>query len=73
MNSIDKIPMLPLVIAAIFLLGAPFVPEPHLIQKMKMLSDGTLTKPIDIFDVFWHLLPATLLIIKLLRNQRAKT
>jgi len=30
-----------------------------------MLFDGDLNKPIDIFDLFWHALPATLLMIKL--------
>jgi len=62
---IDKIPMNILAIAALFLTFAPFVPEPHLWQKLKMLADGTLSKPIDIFDLFWHGLPVTLLAIKL--------
>jgi len=62
---IDKIPMNILVVAALFLTFAPFVPEPHLWQKLKMLADGTLSKPIDIFDLFWHGIPITLLVIKL--------
>lgn len=43
----------------------PVAPEPHLVEKFKMLAAGTLSKPIDIFDIFWHLLPATLLVLKL--------
>ncbi len=33
---------------------APFWPEPHIWEKLKMLFDGTLTRPIDIFDFFFH-------------------
>jgi hypothetical protein len=32
----------------------------------------TLTKPLEIFDVFWHLLPAVLLDMKLYRNYGGK-
>jgi hypothetical protein len=44
------------------LLGlAPFYPQPHIVEKLKMLSAGTLKKPIDIFDLFWHAWPFALL------------
>jgi len=61
-----KIPTSTLVIAALFLGLAPFVPEPHLWEKTKMLFDGSLSKPIDIFDLFMHGTPLILLIIKLI-------
>lgn len=67
MEWLDKIPTGLLAIAAIFMLLAPFTPEPHLVEKFRMLTEGTLKKPIDIFDVFWHLIPSILLIIKLMR------
>jgi hypothetical protein len=44
---------------------APFVPEPHLVEKLRMLRQGTLTRPLDIFDLFFHLVPAILLLVKL--------
>jgi len=59
-----KIPTSTLIIAALFLGLAPFVPEPHLWEKLKMLADGTLSKPIDIFDLFMHGTPLILLILK---------
>jgi len=59
-----KIPTSTLVIAALFLGLAPFAPEPHLWEKLKMLGDGTLSKPIDIFDLFMHGTPLILLILK---------
>ncbi len=70
MQFIDRFPLWLLVALTLFMLGAPFVPEPHLIEKMRMLSEGTLSRPIDIFDVFWHLLPVALLAIKLARMKR---
>ena len=70
MRFIDEIPLPLLIVMTIFMLGAPFVPEPHLIEKFRMLGEGTLSKPIDIFDVLWHLLPAILLVIKLKRQSR---
>ena len=44
---------------------APFFPEPHLLEKLRMLGSGELTRPIDIFDLFLHGTPLTLLLIKL--------
>lgn len=67
MHLIDRIPLSLLVVLTLFMLGAPFAPEPHLVEKMRMLSEGTLTRAIDIFDVFWHLLPAVLLTVRLAR------
>jgi hypothetical protein len=65
MALIDRIPTPLLIVAALFMLGAPFAPEPHLVEKMRMLAEGALVRPLDIFDVFWHLLPAALLAVKL--------
>lgn len=70
MQFIDRISLPFLVVISIMMLGAPFVPEPHLVEKSRMLLDGTLTRPIDIFDLFWHLLPATLLATKLIRRKK---
>ncbi len=67
---IDQFPLPLLVGLAVFMLGSPFFPEPHLVEKMKMLAAGSLTKPIDIFDVLWHLLPSVLLAVKLARRNK---
>lgn len=59
-----------LLIMATILLGlAPFVPEPHLVEKTRFLLRGELTRPLDIFDLFFHLAPALLLMIKLALEQ----
>ncbi len=70
MRWLDKIPYSLLIAATIFMLGAPFMPEPHLVEKARMLAEGQLTKPLDIFDVFWHLLPALLLGLKLATGRK---
>jgi len=67
MKWLDKIPLTTLVVIALLLGLAPFAPEPHLWQKLKMLAAGELSKPIDIFDLFLHGAPAVLLVLKLLR------
>lgn len=72
MKWLDRIPVPLLAVLAVFMLGAPFVPEPHLIEKARMLAGGQLTRPLDIFDVFWHLLPATLLGLKLVLARRTR-
>ena len=66
MKWLDRIPYLFLVPLAILLALAPFSPEPHLWEKLKMLSAGTLVRPVDIFDLFLHGTPLLLLVVKLL-------
>lgn len=73
LKYIDKIPLLPLTIAAIFMSLAPFAPEPHLIEKLRMLSNGELIKGIDIFDLFWHSFLIVLLAIRLIRYKKNPT
>ncbi len=64
---LDQIPLNILIIAALLLGLAPFVPEPHLWEKLKMLAGGTLHRPIDIFDLLMHAAPVVLLALKLIR------
>lgn len=47
---------------------APFYPQPHIIEKIKMLAGGILKRPIDIFDLFWHSWPFVLLAYKIVRD-----
>lgn len=59
----------PLVILAALTLGlAPFFPEPHIWEKLKMLAGGTLTRPIDMFDLALHAAPWLLLALKGVRT-----
>ncbi len=47
---------------------APFYPKPHLYEKLQMLRNGNLKKPLDIFDLLYHLTPLTILAIKFYRS-----
>ena len=67
MHWLDRIPLTALAIAALALGLAPFVPEPHLWQKLKMLANGTLARPIDIFDLIMHASLPLLLVARLVR------
>lgn len=57
-----------LVPLALVLGFAPFYPEPHIVEKLRMLFGGTLKRPIDIFDLFWHAWPFALLGYKIYRD-----
>lgn len=59
-----RMPYSTLAILAVILGLSPFVPEPHLFEKIRMLFQGTLTRPLDIFDLFMHGTPILLLLIK---------
>lgn len=67
MSILDQIPLSILILASATLGLAPFVPEPHLWEKLKMLADGTLNRPTDIFDLMMHAAPVLLLFAKLAR------
>jgi hypothetical protein len=70
MKWLDSIPYVFIAPLAIFLALAPFSPEPHLWEKLKMLFAGTLVRPIDIFDLFLHGTPLLVLILKVLSAPR---
>jgi len=64
MRWLDNIPWYILIVFSIFLGLAPFVPEPHLLEKLRMLSQGTLSRPLDIFDLCLHGIFPLLLVLK---------
>ncbi len=73
LKFIDSIPLWLLAVAAIFMALAPFNPEPHLLEKSRMLINGELTKSIDIFDLFWHSLFIVMFLIRLVRLKKTET
>ena len=68
LKLLDSIPYLPLILLAVFMLLAPFRPMPHVLEKLIMLKNGTLTRPLDIFDLFFHLTPSAILLLKWIRG-----
>ena len=68
MKFLDNKSLQILIVASLFLGLAPFTPEPHVWEKLKMLAAGELSAPIDIFDLLMHGAPWLLLALKLVRE-----
>jgi len=69
LQFLDQLPFPVLIVFAIFMLLAPFHPMPHVVEKLIMLKNGQLHRPIDIFDLLFHLAPLLLLGLKWWLNQ----
>jgi hypothetical protein len=72
MRWLDRFPLGLLIALALWLAIAPVLPEPHLIEKLRMLSQGTLSRPIDIFDLLLHSVPLGLLAVRLWRRRASQ-
>lgn len=67
LDFLDSVPWWMALAAALTLGLAPFSPEPHIVEKLRMLAQGTLVEPVDIFDFLMHAAPWLLLVAKLAR------
>ena len=67
---LDRFPLGWLVLLALWMLIAPITPEPHVVEKIRMLGQGQLSQPLDIFDLLMHVTPLILLLIRLARLKR---
>lgn len=65
---LDAIPYPMLIAVAVAMALAPISPMPHLIEKLIMLKDGTLVKPVDIFDLLMHATPSLILAAKVAKD-----
>lgn len=72
MKWLDSFSWPMLLIMGSFLLIAPISPEPHIVEKITMLVDGELSKPMDIFDLFLHSAPLLLMSLKLFRQSKQR-
>ena len=73
LRILDQLPFWVVLVLCATLGLAPFSPEPHLWEKLKMLAAGDLVRPIDWFDLALHGLPWLLLAAKGLRVLSQKT
>jgi hypothetical protein len=67
-SLLDKIPYSILIIISVIMILLPLYPMPHFVEKLIMLKNGTLKKPIDIFDLFYHSATSILLLVKFVRD-----
>jgi len=65
----DKLPWGIIIILCLTLGLAPYKP-PHIVEKIIMLSEGRLARPIDWFDLILHSVPWILLILKFIYAKR---
>jgi len=65
---LDRISYWVIIPLAVLMFLAPFRPMPHALEKLNMLLTGTLNKPVDIFDLFFHLIPTFILVLKGIRS-----
>jgi hypothetical protein len=72
MTWLDRIPLWLIVVVAAWLAVAPIVPEPHLVEKLRLLAQGALRRPLDVFDLLFHAAPLLVLLLKLVRIRRTR-
>lgn len=72
LSFLYKIPYSILIVFSVIMILIPFSPMPHFVEKLIMLKNGTLKKPMDILDLFYHSAPLFLLIVKFFRDYSNK-
>jgi len=72
MRFLDRISWSVALVLAVFLGAAPITPEPHLVEKLRMLVQGQLVRPLDMFDLAMHGAPIVLVVLKAWRSFGAR-
>ena len=72
LNLLDRTSVWILLVLALGLGLAPPGSQPHLVEKLIMLGNGNLVRPIDIFDLLLHGIFPVLLLVKLARMAAVK-
>jgi len=72
MRFLDRISWSVALVLAVFLGAAPITPEPHLMEKLRMLVQGQLVRPLDMCDLAMHGAPIVLLVLKAWRSFGAR-
>ncbi|MDP2495840.1 RND transporter [Shimia thalassica] len=70
MRALDSVSWTIVIVLALTLGLAPFAPEPHIWEKLKMLTAGELVRAIDWFDLLLHGVPWVVLGLKAVRTLR---
>jgi hypothetical protein len=71
LSWLDRLPWTWLLLLAAWMAIAPITAEPHLVEKLRLLVQGALVRPLDIFDLAMHATPLVLVALKLRRQWRA--
>jgi len=68
LSWLDRLPWIWVLLLAAWMAIAPITPEPHLVEKLRLLAQGALVRPLDIFDLALHAAPLLLAALKLWRQ-----
>lgn len=63
-SSIQATPWAIVVILCLTVGLAPFSPEPHIVEKTRLILHGQLSSFVDFFDFIFHLSPFVLFTLK---------
>ncbi|MEZ4321770.1 MAG: RND transporter [Myxococcota bacterium] len=63
-EALHQLPWTLVILACLTLGLAPFRP-PHIVEKLQMLREGTLKRPLDWFDLLYHATPFLVLFAKI--------
>jgi hypothetical protein len=66
MQWLAELPWSVVIVACLTIGLAPFAP-PHIVEKLQMLYQGTLVRPLDWFDLLMHGAPWVLLVAKIVQ------
>ena len=72
MSWFDRLPWIWPLLLAVWMAIAPITPEPHLVEKLRLLVHGALVRPVDLFDFVMHATPLLLVALKLWRQLRTR-
>ena len=67
---VAKLPWSMIILFCLTLGLAPFLPIPHVWEKLKIFSSGPLVRQIDWFDLIIHAAPWILLLIKIVLTMK---
>lgn len=72
LSRLDRLPWVWLLLLAAWMAVAPITSEPHLIEKLRLLARGALTRPLDVLDLAMHAAPLLLVALKFWRQWRTR-
>ena len=69
LRLVDPMPLSLLVVLCLTIGLAPYMPEPHLLEPLRLLAAGELVHAADVFELVLHGTPWVLLILKLILSR----
>jgi hypothetical protein len=71
LSLLERLPWVWLLVLAAWMAIAPITPEPHQVEKLRLLVHGAPVRPLDVLDPVMHATPLLLVALKLWRQLHA--